>query len=152
MVQVTHARQDDEAGWLALRAALWPDCPTADHRSEIAAVLAEPQRLLALMALSDAGEITGFAEASLRHDYVNGCETSPVVFLEGIFVTPAFRRQGVARALVAAVAAWGRKLGCREFASDARADNDASHAMHAALGFAETERVVFFRKRLDETP
>ena len=35
----------------------------------------------------------GFAEASIRHDYVNGCETSPVVFLEGIYVRSEYRKR-----------------------------------------------------------
>jgi aminoglycoside 6'-N-acetyltransferase I len=63
------------------------------------------------------GELIGFAEASLRHDYVNGCETSPVAFLEGIYVTPANRRQGVAKALCAAVEEWARNQGCVEIAA-----------------------------------
>jgi aminoglycoside 6'-N-acetyltransferase I len=36
----------------------------------------------------------------------------------------------------------------RELASDALLDNNGSHAMHEALGFTETERVVYFRKAL----
>jgi aminoglycoside 6'-N-acetyltransferase I len=39
-------------------------------------------------------------------------------------------------------------MGCTELASDALLDNQASHAMHEALGFAETERVVYFLKPL----
>ena len=54
----------------------------------------------------------------------------------------------VTAALVSAVADWARSVGCLEFASDAALDNEASHAVHRALGFAETERVVFFRKGL----
>ena len=94
------------------------------------------------------GEPAGFAEASLRHDYVNGCDTSPVAFLEGMYVAPVMRGQGVARALVAAVQAWARSRGCSELASDAALDNLGSHQMHKALGFAETQRVVYFRKML----
>ncbi len=90
----------------------------------------------------------GFAEAAIRQDYVNGCDSSPVLFLEGLFVDPGHRRRGVAGALVAAVADWGRAQGCSEFASDAEIDNLDSHAMHLALGFAETERVVYFRREL----
>ncbi len=33
-------------------------------------------------------------------------------------------------------------------ASDALLENEASHALHLALGFQETERVIFFRKSL----
>ena len=79
---------------------------------------------------------------------MNGTQSSPVIFLEGLYVIPELRRQGVARTLVAEVARWARACGCSELASDALLENAASHAAHRALGFAETERVVFFRKRL----
>jgi aminoglycoside 6'-N-acetyltransferase I len=46
------------------------------------------------------------------------------------------------------VADWARALGVTELASDALIDNHDSHAMHRALGFAETERIVFFRRAL----
>lgn len=84
----------------------------------------------------------------MRHDYVNGCNSSPVLFLEGIYVRPVDRRKGIARLLCNAVADWGRSLGCVEFGSDALLENSASHALHTALGFEETQRVVFFRKPL----
>ncbi len=73
---------------------------------------------------------------------------SPVAFVEGIYVVEAARGQGVARALVGAVEAWAGARGLSELASDALLDNTDSHAMHQALGFAETERVVYFRKAL----
>ena len=63
---------------------------------------------------------------------------------------PECRRRGVARALVDAIVDWARGEGLSEFASDALLDNTVSHAMHAALGFAETERVVYFRRALTE--
>jgi len=77
------------------------------------------------------------------------CETSPVAFVEGIYVTPDARGRGVARALIAGVTQWAKDQGVTELASDALLDNEASHAMHKALGFCETERVVYFRKGLD---
>ena len=55
----------------------------------------------------------------------------------------------VARALIAGVTKWAKDQGVTELASDALLDNEASHAMHKALGFCETERVVYFRKGLD---
>ncbi len=62
---------------------------------------------------------------------------------------PDYRGRGVARALIAAVTEWAKAKGLRELASDALLDNAASHAMHQALGFTETERVIYFRKALD---
>jgi len=87
----------------------------------------------------------------MRNDYVNGTAASPVGFLEGVFVVPSHRRRGVGRALVRAAEAWVTAQGCTEFASDSLLENVDAHAVHRALGFVETERVVFFCKRLDPT-
>ena len=146
-IDVKRCTGNDAAAWHALRAALWPDTPAAEHAQEIAQQLADSDRLAAWIASINTQPV-GLAEVALRSDYVNGTETSPVLFLEGLYVVPAARRRGVARALVGAAAAWGRVQGCCEFASDAQIDNAASHALHRALGFAETERVVYFRQLL----
>jgi len=146
-MRVARATSEQTTRWTMMRHALWPDQTSEDLAHDIPAILADPE-LPAWLAFTADGEAIGFAEASLRHDYVNGCESSPVVFLEGIYVEPEHRRLGVASALVTAVAAWGREQGCSEFASDALLDNAASHAFHARIGFAETERVVYFRRLL----
>ncbi|WP_407925737.1 aminoglycoside 6'-N-acetyltransferase [Devosia faecipullorum] len=150
-MRIAAALPADAGDWLALRTTLWPRGAGGDHENEIMRLLANAGDTINLLARTDAGEAMGFAEASLRRDYVNGCRTSPVAFLEGIYVLPAARGRGVARALVTAVEDWGRAQGCTEFASDASLDNVGSHAMHRALGFEETQRVVFFRKALDLT-
>jgi aminoglycoside 6'-N-acetyltransferase I len=129
-------------GWLALRMALWGE--EEGDPEAVADLLAGGGAFLA----RDGDRVIGFAEAAIRRDYVNGCDTSPILFLEGLCTAPDYRRRGVARALVATVAEWGRAQGCTEFASDAELDNVQSHAMHHALGFVETERVVYFRQPL----
>ncbi len=141
----THETLDD---WVALRRELWPEAPIATHRAEAADDLGAPDRAVAFIVRDVDGSAAGFAEASLRRDYVNGCETSPVAFLEGIYVRVGQRKRGIARLLIQAVEDWGKQRGCSEFASDADIGNEVSRRMHAALGFAETERVVFFRKPL----
>lgn len=135
-------------GWLELRRALWPECSDAEHLEEMAEFLAEPERFSQLVAYDEDRRPVGFAEASIRTDYVNGTESSPVGFLEGIYVSPEHRRRGFARALVAEVERWAIARGCRELASDADLENLLSHRVHRALGFDETERVVYFRKVL----
>lgn len=135
-------------GWLALRSALWPDCPRDEHLAEMQAQCSRPARYAQFLASGPDGAALGLVEVSLRSDHVNGTESSPVAFLEGLYVVPVLRQRGIARALVAAAAVWGAARGCREFGSDTALDNRASHAVHRALGFVETERVVFFRKAL----
>jgi aminoglycoside 6'-N-acetyltransferase I len=109
---------------------------------------ANPNRYAQFIAYDDCGAAVGLAEASLRTDYVNGASSSPVAFLEGLYVLPGARRRGLARALVENVEDWARSVGCRELASDARIENELSHTVHESLGFGETERVVYFRKEL----
>jgi aminoglycoside 6'-N-acetyltransferase I len=137
---------DSNDDWLAMRIALWPEGSRAEHLSGMADALA--RRHFVRLARSATGTAMGFVEASKRVDYVNGTSTSPVIFLEGIYVAPDFRRQGVARMLVKAVMDWGREQGCRELASDSLLENTEAHAAHRALGFEETERVVYFRMAL----
>ena len=137
----------DHNGWLPLRAALWPDS-AADSDHDKQTILSAPQRYLVLVFTDENENALGFAEASIRTDYVNGTSSSPVAFLEGLYVQPASRGEGVARKLVAGVEQWAEEMGCTELASDALLENQVSHAMHEALGFEETERVVYFLKRL----
>lgn len=137
----------DHNGWLPLRAALWPDsAPDNDHDTRT--ILSAPEHYLVLIFADENGNALGFAEASIRADYVNGTSSSPVAFLEWLYVRPASRGQSIARQLVVSVQQWAEEMGCTELASDALLDNQASHAMHEALGFAETERVVYFLKPL----
>jgi aminoglycoside 6'-N-acetyltransferase I len=71
-----------------------------------------------------------------------------VGFVEGVYVVPAMRRQGVARLLYEAIGDWAKARGCRELASDALLENESSQRAHRALGFRETERVVYFTKEI----
>ena len=138
----------EQPGWLDLRLALWTDATADEHRGYMAIALAQPERFLQLMMYDGNRQPVGFIEGSIRMDYVNGTESSPVGFVEGVFVVPAWRRRGVARQLYAAIADWARARGCRELASDALIENEASQRAHRALGFRETERVVYFTKEL----
>lgn len=138
----------DQPGWLDMRLRLWPDAGEADHRGYMAISLAQPERHVQLVIYDEHRRPLGFIEGSIRSDYVNGTETSPVGFVEGVFVMPEWRRRGIARLLFEAVADWARAHGCRELASDALIDNEISQRAHVSLGFRETERVVYFTRRL----
>ena len=134
--------------WRQMRQTLWPEMTVEENLHETEAMMTATSRFFVRIAMNREDKPVGFVEATVRNDYVNGCATSPIAFLEGIYVEPEARRQGIARTLVSAVEEWGRKMDCREFASDALLENSDSHSMHRALGFEETERVVYFRKDL----
>lgn len=146
-VLVRPARPEDAVEWSRLRTALWPESPL-DHPPEIAAYFADPpQRAVCLVAAGPDGHLVGFAEMGLR-DCAEECRTSPVGYVEGIYVDPELRTTGVGRALVAAGEAWARERGCSEMASDRALDNEASGAFHEAIGFTEAGRIVCYRKEL----
>lgn len=148
-MKVRPATAEDIGPWSHLRAQLWPDDDAAAHAADIAETfLSGNPDQIAFVAEDDTGRMIGFVEASIRRDYVDGCDTSPVAFGEGAFILPGLRGTGVGRALLEAVADWGRAKGCTELASNALLENTASHAFHEAVGFEETERVVFFRRML----
>ena len=143
------ARPSDAATWLRLRCALWPEGTEREHQEDIDRFFAgkarEPSAVL--LAEEAGGQVVGFAELSIRA-YAEGCDTDRVAFLEGWFVVPDARGRGVGRALVAAAEEWGRGQGCREFGSDAEADNHVSAAAHRALGFTEVGLLRCFRRDL----
>ncbi len=147
-VTVRPVTRADRDAWLRMRDALWPSAP-GEHAGEIDAFfsgrLHEP--LAVLLAAGESREVVGFAELSVRN-CAEGCSTNRVAYLEGWYVEPRARRQGVGTALVRAAEDWGRAQGCTEFASDTEIDNHVSAAAHAALGFTETDRIVCFRKDL----
>ena len=106
-----------------------------------------PSECAVFLATQD-GAPVGFAQCQLRRDYVEGTETSPVGYLEAIYVRTGFRRRGAATALLSACEDWARARGCVEFASDCELGNTDSAAFHLAAGFAEANRIVCFTKRL----
>lgn len=125
-----------------LALALWPGYDP----SEMTPLLDDPKA--AVFLCESEGEAVGFAQCQLRHDYVEGCETSPVGYLEGVYVEAAHRRRGAAKALVDACQDWARRQGCQEFASDCELDNADSLKFHLGIGFEEANRVICFTKRL----
>ena len=93
------------------------------------------------------GRLGGYVEAGTR-PYAEGCDTSPVAYVEAWYVDPDLRRQGWGRQLFTAVETWARNNGHTELASDSLIANHTSIAAHKSLGFREIERSVHFAKRL----
>jgi aminoglycoside 6'-N-acetyltransferase I len=139
-----------DADWLLLRCEFFPEDYPGEHQQFLQGLWASG-RFTAFVASTESGVPMGFAEVAIRQDFVNGCQHRPALFLEGIYVRPEYRGQGVARRLCAAAGEFGVSHGCQEFASDVYIDDHDSLAAHVGLGFKETERVVYFRKSLIET-
>jgi aminoglycoside 6'-N-acetyltransferase I len=142
LITVREYRPGDRAAYQRLRLALWPDCSDADNDAWFAR-----DDATTFVAERPDGTLCGFVEVGSR-PYAEGCESSPVGYIEGWYVEPDVRKQGVGRSLLRAAEDWSRGRGYTEMGSDALLDNAVSHASHEACGYVEVERLVMYRKSL----
>jgi aminoglycoside 6'-N-acetyltransferase I len=140
-------RDDDHAEWLRLREALWPEQSAAQNAQEMADILADFEHMPVYVAQRPDGGLCGLMEVAI-HDHAPGCTTNKIGFLEGWYVDPEWRGQGIGGRLVEAAEAWARTQGCTEMASDTDGSYPISPTAHARLGYQEVRRDIFFRKLL----
>ena len=146
-IQVRPVEARDLEEWLRMRLALWPDGRLLLHQNEMREILSNPQEFITFVAERPAGGLGAFLEASLRR-YADGCDSSPVGYIEGWYVDPDLRRLGIGRQLVQAAEGWAVSRGCQEMGSDCELENQLSWSAHLALGYQEAERLIHFCKRL----
>lgn len=137
----------DSQGVATLAYLLWPEGHTLQELEEEFSQLLSDTNAAVYVVETCVG-LVAFAQGQLRFDYVEGTSSSPVGYLEGIFVHPAYRQQGLATRLVQELERWAVATGCHEFASDTSLDNRASQQFHQRLGFQEAGRLVCYTKQL----
>lgn len=141
-------RSVDHAEWLRMRHTLWAEESIPDLVDDMQVWLRE-EECVALVAERPHGGLCGFLEVAVRPCNVNGM-TGRFGYIEGWYVDPDVRRQGVGKSLVCNAETWARNEGCEDILSDARIGNVVSQTAHRALGFTEVERLVHFQKRLNQ--
>ena len=129
-----------------MRQGLWPEAPIQYLDFDLDDRLSDPDYAVFVASRAD-GEIVAFIETGLR-DYGEGCETSPVGYIEAWYVDQHIRGQKLGRELVRVAEAWAREKGCTEMASDTWLENETSIAAHLKLGYQEADRLVHFMKTL----
>ncbi len=147
-ITIRALEENDLAEWLRLRQALWDGSNEDDHKAEMVDIIENPNDQFVAVADVGDGSLAGFLEASIR-SHVEDCKTENVGYLEGWYVDPMFRQQGIGARLVRYAEDWARGRGSTEMASDAEIDNIVSQQAHARLGYSETARLVHLRKELN---
>ena len=143
---IREAKKADRAVLAELALQLWSDHSLSSLREEYEALTEEED---SACFIRYAGEKpVGFAQCQLRRDYVEGTETSPVGYLEGIFILEEYRRRGYAKELLLCCENWAKEKRCSEFASDCELENGDSLRFHLAMGFEEANRIICFRKKI----
>lgn len=143
---IVRAKKEDALVVAQLAVQMWEDNVTEELAEELKEVIGSDEGVIFVAKENE--QIVGFAQCQLRHDYVEGTESSPVGYLEGIFVEKEFRKQGLAKELLKSCENWAMEQGCQEFASDCELENSESLKFHMSVGFEEANRVICFTKRL----
>ena len=144
-IAVRRVEKEDIAEWIKMRKGIWPEASDEDLAYDMEDVLASESDVVFIAFVGE--QSAGMIEASVR-EYVEGCETSPVGYIEAWFVSGEFRKTGVAGELVKAAEDWAREKGCTEMGSDTWLENELGIRAHQKLGYYEVERLVHFVKQL----
>jgi len=134
---------ENKNAWAKMCVALWPELSVEEVLKMNHEGLFKNEFLYI-----ENDEAVAFLSLSLRNDYVEGTDSSPVGYIEGIYVAPDFRRKGIAEKLINHAKEWSMKFGCTELASDCDIDNTSSQAFHTGVGFTEAGRQVCFTMKL----
>lgn len=129
-----------------LALALWPDCLFDEESNNFKQMLSAENETCFLAR--EQNFYIAFSQVSIRTDYVEGSTTSPIGYLEGIYVKPEHRSKGIATHLLRHAIDWANQKGCKQFASDAEFTNTGSIAFHLRSGFHEENRIVCFIREI----
>ncbi len=127
--------------------ALWPHAKKNGLEKEFRADL-KSSKYKHFLAQNKDSEYLGFINLSLRSDYVQGSSSSPVGYIEGIYVKPKYRKQGVAKEFIKQAEKWAKKQGCKELGSDTELSNADSQKFHKNLGFKKADTIVHYIRKI----
>ena len=113
------------------------DLLTAEHVARD--LIAAPATIVVVAEAPD-GALIGYATA---HPTYETGYAEHGLYVGDLYVAPAHRRQGTARALLAALARTGHARGARHLWLTAKQDNTAAHAFYRRLG-SHGEAVIAF--------
>ena len=133
---------------LAMACDLWPNEQKEDLEKHFRDILAS-ESWKTILCRNDNQEAIAFINLSIRQDYVEGKNSEkPVGYIEGIYVKPMYRKQGIARELARLGEEWSRERGSEEYASDTEMENLESQKFHRHIGFTGEQAIVHFIKKL----
>ncbi len=144
---VVEATKVDLEPWVQLALLLWPDNSFQEMVETFLGILDSQKKIAFLCRIGQ--DYVGFINVSIRVDYVEGSDSNPVGFVEGVYVKERYRRQGIAQRPVTRGEEWARSLGCSQMGSDIERHNTASYDFHTRVGFREADRIICFIKDIE---
>lgn len=143
---IRQAKIGDSITVAELAIQIWTSYTIEELTNEFELLIADKNATIFIYCVDEIA--VGFAQCQLRNDYVEGTTTTPVGYLEGIFVAEGYREHGCAKELLVACEQWAKEQGCVEFASDCELNNTQSLDFHTHCGFTEINRIICFAKKI----
>lgn len=135
--------RDEFSQWKEMRKAVFSELDDAYHDEEMEKIISSNEWYCYFLKDKN-NTILGLVELSSRN-IVDGCLSSPVAYLEGLYLKPAYQGKGNGREVIAMILEWCRDRGFSELATDTEITNTNAQNFYQAVGFQETYRVVEFR-------
>jgi len=98
-----------------------------------------------LLVAEESGEVIGYASYGLFRSHTGYAHTME----HSVYVHPGHQRKGLGRALLTELVELARERGVHVLVGGLSADNDASLALHASLGFTEVARMPEVGRKFD---
>jgi len=143
MIQIIKASNGNLEQLVELALELWPNNDYELLKSEFVYIIGHLNNIVYL-SKSDNEEYIGFIHMSIRSGFVEGADTIPVGYVEGIYVKPNFRMKGVARELYDAGAEWAKSKKCTQIGADIGLFNDMCPDFYISMGFNEVNRIICY--------
>jgi aminoglycoside 6'-N-acetyltransferase I len=121
MINICKAKIEDSKMVAELFHNMWSGSDIIDLQTELLAKITNNESEI-FIAYND-NIAVGVAQCGLRKDYVEGTGSTPVGYLEGIYVIEEFHNKGVATMLCKECEAWALTIGCKEFGKYERIQN-----------------------------
>ena len=96
MIKRAGMKEAKELADLAIQ--MWTDHDPEDLEAEFRKLVMNDEAVCYMKYIDD--QPAAFAQCQLRHDYVEGTDSSPVGYLEGIYVREKYRKNGYAAELL----------------------------------------------------
>jgi len=140
-------KKDQFALWLQMRREVYGSLSDGFHEQEMALIFERKDWFCYFF--TDANEqILGFVELSARN-VADACVSSPVAYIEGLYLKKEYRGMGLGSKAIATILAWCKEKAYTELATDAELVNVDAKEFFKAVGFKESFRIIEFHRRVE---
>ena len=127
-----------------LQTQLW-SCDKNELRSYIRGIkeMLKASNYHLLCAIDEHNNVVGYIELYISYSLDEVYYDTPVVRIDGLYVSEKHKRTGIGSLLVKEAEKFGfEKYGCKNISSTYLQNNKISESFHHSLGFQETNKII----------